>query len=50
MTVVLFTLNLCYRFITEHLANYVLIEFFVNAFPLRKCINTKWKLCVVRAT
>ena len=34
-------------FITEHLAIYILFEFFVNASPLRKCINTNWKLCVV---
>ena len=47
LTVVLFTLHLCYRFITEHLAIYILFEFFVNVFPLRKCINTNWKLCVV---
>ena len=44
---ILYTLHLCYRFITEHLAIYILFEFFVNAFLLRKCINTNWKLCVV---
>ena len=36
-------------FITEHLAIYILFEFFADAFPLRKCINMNWKLCC-RAT
>ena len=48
MTVILFALHLCYCFITENLVNCILFEFFTNAFPLRKCINTNWKLCVVR--